>query len=354
MANLDSNSEGGGGAPAGGDPGVGIGGPPGGVSPLSGAPPVVEPAKGGDPAPKDPAKGAAAPAKEPVKSAADPAVAPPAPAAGDVPPAAKEWPKEWRELFAGDDKKRIAKVARYSDPGKVLDALVAVETDLHSGRYIKKLPTHYTDEELSEFRKANNIPDKPDGYDTDLGNGIVWGEADKPHIDDFTRYAHENNMTPDEVKRGLGWWAQYQETLLAKQDEADTIAMQEAATTLRAKWGGEETKNKNFLKTVLDQQEGLYSGMLNARMPNGRRLGDSPEALDFLVKKFAEADPYARELPGNGQDPAKTVEKEMADIKAMMGNKESKYWKGPESAAIQERYRNLIELRSRAAAVNAR
>ncbi len=333
---------------AGGD--LGLGGPSGGGdSGTLATPPVATPAVTTPPAEVKVEEGKTVAAKAAPPSAADPDT----PAAKGE-PSPTTWPEDWRKLVAGDDKKKAERLSRFTDPGKILDSFLALEKDLSSGKYRKALPSHYSSEELAEWRKANNVPEKPEDYDTNLGNGIVWGEADKPHIDNFLKWAHEHNATPDEVKRNLGWWAQYQDHLVDQQNEADAANASAAFQKMRELWGGETTKNQNFLKTVFDRYDGAYATIMNARGPDGRRLGDNPEVLNSLLAEFVKGDPYARDLPGNGQGASQTVEAEYATLQGMMRDRESGYWKGPDAAAKQARFRELVGIKERLAAAGAR
>lgn len=293
-------------------------------------------AKPGEAAPKDPPK-------EGAKSAAD--------GGGTPTPETKiaDWPEDWRAKLAGDDKKLLSRLERMKDPKDVLNAWRAIEVDMSSGKLAKKLPTHYTAEELADFKKSNGIPDKPEGYDTNIGGGIVWGESDKQHIENFTNYALEHNMTPEEVKRGLGWWAQYQEALVGQQDQVDANNSSLAQNELRALWGGNVNRNLNFVKNMFEGEKGAWSEFVNARGPDGKRLGDNPTIMKFMFQKFQEGDPQAVDLPGNGSAPADPA-KEKADMMPLVSDKSSAYWKGPQSAAMQARYRDLIEGELRAKA----
>jgi hypothetical protein len=347
MANPDNTPAAGGG----GDPGMGVGGGTGAGTGAGGtlATPPVEPVVASTPPAEPKVEGdkGAAPPKAPPASAADPSAP-----KGD--PSPTTWPEDWRKLVAGEDKKKAERLARFTDPGKILDSFLALEKDLSSGKYRKALPSHYSSEELAEWRKANGVPEKPEDYDVNLGNGIVWGETDKPHIDDFLKWAHEHNATPDEVKRNLGWWAQYQDRLVDQQNESDATNAQAASQKLRELWGGETTKNQNFLKTVFDRYDGAYATIMTARGPDGRRIGDNPDILNALVAEFVKGDPYARDLPGNGQAAAQTVEAEYATLQGLMRDRESKYWKGNDAQGLQARFRELVGLKERIAAAGAR
>ncbi len=314
--------------------------------PAAAAPPVVAPAPPVTPPANDPAPAPRAP------TAADPAA--PAPAA-DTPPAPQTWPEKWRELVAGDDKKEVERLARIKDPSQLWKSFREIERDMSSGKYRKVLPVNPTDAELADYRKSNNVPDKPEGYDLNLGNGIVFGETDKPHIDNFLKYAHDRHATPEMVKLGVGWWADYQNHLVDQMNEADTQNFADARAELRSAWGPNETRNKNFIKMQLDGfGEGFYTKLMNSRSPEGVRLGDDPAAMVNLFKLLHERDPESYDLPGNGQGPTETEAEEEAKYNNLMRDKRSAYWKGPDAENMQARYRQIITNKEARAARAAR
>lgn len=336
-------------------------GAPGSVAPPAaalGTPPATPPVLA---AGKEPPAAAAPP---PADKKDPPSAKPPLTAAEGAPPKESDpkppadWPDDWRAKLAGDDKKLIDRLSRMKSPTDLLNAYRELEGQLSSGKFAKKLPTHYTAEELADYKKANGIPDKASDYDDNLGNGIVWGETDKPHIDDFKAFALEHNMTPDQVKQGLGWWAQYQEKLVQDLDASDQNNSALARTELRALWGGKHDGNLAFLRNQFEGQKGMWATLMTARGPDGRLLGDNPDAVKFLHQKFAEADPQAADaaMSGTGSAPGATDPEDEYNktIRPLMGDKNSKYWKGPERDAIQARARDLIGLierkRERAAA----
>ena len=334
------------------DPGMGIGNAPNPAAvlgtPPADPPPVPEPKP--EPAPKAKAAPTPQPLATPPKAA--PTVAAPAaePKPGEPPPipAPANWPEDWRQKIAGDDKKEIDRLARFGSPEDIFKSLRELERKLSSGQYAKRLPTHYTEQELAEYRKANGIPDKPEDYDTDIGGGIVWGEEDKPLIEDFTKFAHENHAPPEFVKMGLEWWARQQETLENRLEEQDQINYQAGADELRAEWGAEMKANINAIKNMLEGTPGAWDFIMGARDETGRRNGDNPVVLKGLGAVARELNPYGSLVPSSGTDAGATVQARMAEIQSLMGNKMSAYWRGPQSAALQEEYRRLIDMNERA------
>lgn len=319
------------------------------VSPLSGPTPTPQPAPSPDPKPTP------SPAPKPGPAPRDSAprattIADVAPADPDAtkPTAPADWPEDWRARLAGDNKKAIDKLARYKSPQDVLNAYMALETKL--GDYAKKLPTHYTEQELADYRKSNGIPDKPDEYNVDVP-GIVWGEQDKPMLDSWKQFAHENHLPPDLVKIGPAWYAREQEAIVARLEQQDMQNFQTGSAALQAEWGAEFKGNINAAKNLLEAHPGMWETIMGSRAPDGMKLGDSPSVLKAFAALAKEANPFATIAPRGGDaDPIKTIDTRISEIHGMMRDRTGPYWKGPESAKIQAEYRDLVDMKERAAA----
>ena len=341
---------GGGGAPV--DPGIGLGGPPVDVpgSPLGGAP---EPK--GDGAPVVPPVDKLAPK---VDAPPPPKVAPKAPTVGDAPlvddkapkpPAPADWPEDWREKLAGDNKKAATKLARMKSPQDVVNSYLALEAEVSSGKFAKKLPTNYTDAELADYRKSNNIPDKPEEYDVTIP-GIVWGEADKPMLDSWRQFAHENHLPPELVKLGPAWYAREQEALVERLNQQDLENYQSGSAALQAEWGSEFRGNINAARNLFEAHPGVWDAVMSARGPDGVKNGDNPVVLKALASIAKEMNPFATVLPSApGKSPQESLADEKANIKAKMGDKGSDYWRGPSADKLQARYREILDIEQKMA-----
>jgi hypothetical protein len=72
-------------------------------------------------------------------------------------------------------------------------------------------------------------------------------------------------------------------------------------------------------------------------------LGDTVGFNKWLAQFGREINPTATLVPVNDPDACKTISTEIADIEKMMGDQSSEYWRGPKSAQLQTRYRELTE-----------
>jgi hypothetical protein len=126
------------------------------------------------------------------------------------------------------------------------------------------------------------------------------------------------------------------------------VLQQQNEEVLRGEWGSEYKLNLNLISGLLDTApQGLKDQLLGARLADGSVLGNNPDTLRFLASLARTVNPVATVVPGAGGNAAQAIESEMASIQKLMGDKKSAYWKGPESAKMQARYRDLITVQSK-------
>jgi hypothetical protein len=298
------------------------------AAPAPGAPPAA-------PGATPPAAAATPPAVKPAATIADPPAEPPPVAM----PAT--WPEKWREEMAGDDKKLLARLERMQSPKDILNSWRAMEQRLSSGELKRALPNNATPEEVAEYRKSWGIPDKPEGYDITLPNGFVWGEADKPLLQDYTGFALERNLPQDVVKANLEWVVRMQDKMqeqIAQRDENERITGSEA---LRAEWGKDFKANLTAAKNLFPD-ENTWNLLMGSRAEDGVKIGNKPEVLKLLAGISREVNPFATLVPDNTAAPAKSAEARMAELNGMMRDKSGPYWRGAQANALQQEWRDLF------------
>jgi hypothetical protein len=319
--------------------------------------PDPNPAPANPASPVDPAANPANPAAAanpaaPANPEANPAN--PAPAANPSAPAAASWPENWRNLYAGDDSKKLARLERFTDPVKAFDALIEAQNKIRSGELAKPLPPNATEQERAEWRQANGIPEKPEGYFEKLPDGLVIGKDDQPLFTEFAKVMHDQNVSPAAVQQVVKWYYDLQDKQVAATQQADTQHSREAVDKLREQWGNDYRANMGQVTSLLDGLGGdLKNQFMDATLPDGRRLFNSPEFVTWMAGLAREINPAGVLIPASGGDQIKSIEAELNALKAKMANRNSDYWKGPTANKQQERYRQLIEaqqkLKSRAA-----
>jgi hypothetical protein len=86
---------------------------------------------------------------------------------------------------------------------------------------------------------------------------------------------------------------------------------------------------------------------MNSRLDTGERLGNNPQVIRWLAGLARELNPAATVVPGSGMNASQAIETELSNLKAMMGDRKSAYWKGSDAAKHQERYRELTSVQTK-------
>lgn len=309
-----------------------------------------------DPAPAPAPTPALAPAPAPAPAAIDPAPAPapspdPAPApnpnptiAGDPKdPAGKvihaDFPQDWRQKFAGENKAALKTLDRFNSPVEVYQAYEALRQKVSAGelKTANPFPEKGTPEQQAAWRTEQGIPDKPEGYEPKLPDGMVLGEADKPIVSSFQQFAHGKNWTPGQFNDALGWYYAEQDKQLAAMAEQDETHRTTATDALRSEWGNDYRANINAISNLFsDAPKELFDRFLTARFADGRMVGDDLDTLKFLSRMGRERYPTATILPQGG----KTVNDRLTEIRDMLKNDPDKYWA---DTKIQQEHTQLNE-----------
>ena len=266
-----------------------------------------------------------------------------------------DWPTDWRvkaETGIEDKDGKIAKrLERFGSPADAVKAWLNADKLISSGQLKKPLADNPTAEELTAWRKDNGVPDKPDGYDTKLPDGLVIGETDKPKVAKFIEAMHGANASQATVTNALTAYYKMQDAEMA--DRADKDAEIKAGTedTLRAEWGADYRRNMGAVQTLIaGAPKDVAELIQGARLADGSPLGNHAGVLGWLSGIAREINPTATVVPGGGQQAIDAVEAEISTIRGLMKDPQSKYWKGPDADKMQKRYTELLSARERASA----
>lgn len=307
------------------------------------AAPVVEPPAGGAPPAPAPAPAPAAPAP-PAGTILDPPnpAAPPAPA--PAPGTTEALPENWRERMAAGNEKYLAQLKRFQTPAAVAEHLLTERQRISKGNV---LPDKPTPEQITEYRKENGIPEKPEGYLEKLPDGLKFTDAERPLIDKFTAALHGQNAKSEVVHAALSAYnevrveAEQQRIALNETKKAEGIA------TLKQEWGADNDRNLNVIGNVLAAMpEDARTALASARGPDGVMLFNNPAVLKALAQMGLDINPAYSVLPGSA-DPVKGMATEIETIEKTMRDEPDKYWNGAAGAAMQNRYRELLGARER-------
>lgn len=258
-------------------------------------------------------------------------------AAGDKDAAASKLPDDWRELAANGDEDALKLLKRYGSLNGVVKALKDSQNLIRSGKLKRDMPDPKDEKAMAEWRKAEGIPDDPTGYT--LPDTVVkrLGDDDKPLLSNFTEFAHSKGANQKVVEIATEWYAELKETQAAQQLEFDAQATESAEDALRSEWaGGEYRANLTLGHRFMEQIPGVGKDWMEARMPDGRRLGDVAEVVKW-------ASDMGREQFGDvafaSSDSAARHEGRKAELEKLMSEDIDKYY---ESGGSKE-YAEILE-----------
>lgn len=272
------------------------------------------------------------------------------------PPAtpAIEWRDDWRDAMAGDDTKLRKQLDRFTTPGDLAKAFQETRQKVSEGVKPLERPGEGAEEAVvNAYREANGIPAEAKGYLDDLPDGLVIGEDDMPIAEDFLSKAHESHMSRADAHAALQWYYGVQEQMAQKSAEADAEYQRDAQQALIQKWGGDYKLNVDAARQFMDSGPTDAEGrtmtelLLEARLPDGRKLQDNAAFMQWAAHMSRQADPVAFVTPAGGNN-VETVQARIAEIDKMMGDRNSDYWKGPQAEALQKEYRDLVSALERA------
>lgn len=328
--------------PEDGDAGGGSegGAPPAAAPPAAPAPPAASPPAASPPA--APAPPAASP-----PAGSPPAASPPAAAA--PPPVEAAWREDWRQTMAKGDEKVLKRLERYASPEALSDALIAAQNRISSGDLKPVLKKDSTPEQIAEWRAANGVPEKPDGYD--LGKDVKLSDQGKAFMERYLPIAHANNMTADQVKANLGFIAEMNKAEAVGRATRDVELEESGEETLRAEWGGEYKRNVTFIHNLLDgaATPEFKDKLLGGRLADGTPIGSDPAALRFLMSLALVQNPTGTLVPGYNNTPIEGVDEEIKKIETLMRTDRAAYDKDEkQQARLRELYGARETLKKRA------
>lgn len=262
---------------------------------------------------------------------------------GEPPPAdppTQNWPDNWRQLYAGEDEKKLSHLSRYASPEAAFDGLIAAKAKFSSGEYksTAPFPEQGTDEDKASWREHNGIPLQADQYKFD---GI--DEDDQDYVKAFSEYAYNKNIPQTYASEFLGFLREQEDKLAESDKDADLQLKQETEDKLRLEWGGDYRRNLNMIDGLLDMApEGISEFVKNARGPDGTPLASNLDAMRWLADLALQINPVSTVVPNTGGNMGNTIEDEIAEIEHTMRTNNQAYWA---DQRMQDRYEQLLQAR---------
>jgi hypothetical protein len=255
---------------------------------------------------------------------------------------------DWRKEVAGEDADVSKLLERYTDPKTFGKAFREAQTKIRSGELAKPLPADANEQERAAWRQANGIPEKPEGYFEKLPDGLVIGKDDAPLFAEIGALGHKHNAPPALMQDLAKWYYGLADKETAAVAETDKVHQRETTDALRSKWGNDYRANIGQVMSLLDSLGGeLKQQVMDATLPDGRRLFNSPEIIEWFAAKAREINPAGILVPSGGENSLASIDTEIQGIEKLMPDRRSDYWKGPKAEGMQERYRQLIDARTK-------
>lgn len=253
-------------------------------------------------------------------------------------------PDDWRTQMvqqAGyeDVDKHVKQLERVKDLGTLTKNYFEAQEKIRQGMKNAGLPDDATQEQVAEYRDANNIPLESSGYYDALDEGLVIGDDDKAVLDPILDIAHQNNVPADVMAQMITSQMQAYADEAKAVETNDALHQQEAQTALRQTWGNEFETNLNLAKkTLSDMPEGLRDELMNARFMDGKGVMNSPEFIAYMANTAKQINPQATIVANQNYA---TEKERYNELRGMMGDYNSEYWKGQNSDSLQKEFRDL-------------
>lgn len=246
---------------------------------------------------------------------------------------------QWRESIAGDNADALKTLERFASPKALWDSYAELRGKVSKGELKANtpFPAKGTTEQQAAWRQENGVPEAPDKYDLKLPAGVVVGEADKPVIEAFQKFAHEKNLPAGVVSDVVAW--QFQQKVAAEEARrADFDAKKtETAAELGREWGPEFKANMNKIQGVLDATIPGDQGELKTLIKNA--IDSNPHFARHYAAIALELNPAGTLVPGDRGANEGSVVDGIKEIEGVMAKNRSKYDK---DQTMQTRYRDLL------------
>lgn len=196
---------------------------------------------------------------------------------------------DWRAMLAGEDTKALERLARYKTPTDVTKALIEAQTKLSQRPEMPKLADNATPEQISEYRKSMGVPNEGtlEAYGIKAPDGYQISDAEKGVLGDFAKLMHAKHVPAPVVKEATDYFFRQQaatEQALAKQDIEKQRSWQgELQTKLGREFEPMIAAGEAYLNQQFSDNPDVKNELLNARLPGGGRLGDSPAFIEMVV-----------------------------------------------------------------------
>lgn len=250
---------------------------------------------------------------------------------------------DWRKELGGEDDKANKFLQRFTDPKTFMKTALEAHGKISAGEFLKPLDKAATPEQVTAWRSANGVPEKSEAYLEKLPDGLVIGAEDLPAFTGVAKELHALNAKPEVMHTLAKWYYADQQKANEAVSLNDKKQASETNETLRAEWGGDFQANKARVSAHLDGLgKEMKEAVMNARMPDGRALFNSPDFVKWLDTQAREVNPASALLPIGVEGNMQSVDTEITKIETVMKKDRKTYDK---DTKMQARLRDLYTVR---------
>lgn len=308
------------------------------------------------PAPAPPAPSPSpAPAPATSQAAVPPPAAPAAPAPSPAPAASAA--DDWRSALLGevpadatDDVRKehesLFKLAqRYTTQKEVLKALRAANVKISSGSLKTPLAKDATEAQIKEWRDDNGIPQAPEGYKLELGDGVVLGDEDRGLVAGFLQSMHKEHAPPALVSAAVKSYLAMRDEEVGALVAANEETVKATRIELTDEWGAKDFEgNRLGINAMLGAAgKDVADAFQEAAGADGIKILAKAPIMRWLAQNARETG-YVGATLTYGTDGGASLQAEMASIEKRMREDPSGYYK---DEAMQKRYTDLAIAKDR-------
>lgn len=191
---------------------------------------------------------------------------------------------ELRDAIAGDDPALRKLLTRHTTLRSLAQALKNAQAKISTGKVQTEKPDPKDEKAVAEWRKSRGIPDDAAGYALPEAVTKAMTDEDKPLIAAFTEFAHARDADPSAVNVATEWYFDMVGKMAEDAAAADNAAKEKADDHLRQEWGREFKANMRLGTSYLETIPGVGKSWAEARLADGRRLGDVPEFVTWAAE----------------------------------------------------------------------
>lgn len=170
-----------------------------------------------------------------------------------------------------------------------------------------------------------------------LPDGALVNVDDAELLHGFNEHMLEKGYTPESVLEAIEWYNDMSAEFQTANLDADHDDREATETKMQEAWGDAYADTVNGLIDAIEDSP-IADILFEARLPDGSLLMNSPILMGWLGELF------------NGEQEPMS---EKQEIEALMRDRGSEYWVGPNAKRLQGRYLELVTPETQTRQVNS-